>query len=187
MARADGRPADPHLTPRGQAQARRLVEWLADEHVDAIWSSPMLRARETAEPLARARGITVEVDDRLAEYDRSSTEYIPVEDLKAAGDERFRALARGDLSSYGVDGEAFIAEVATAFEAIVTAHAGQTVAVFCHGGVANAYFTHVLQTPKRFWLDLPYTAICRLLAHRDGTRTIRGLGEIAHLRGTALL
>lgn len=185
--RSDGTPADPPLTPTGRAQAEALVGWLAGERIDAVWSSPMLRARETAAPLAGKLGVEVSVDDRLAEYDRASAEYVPVEVLKATGDERYRALARGDLSAYGIDGEAFIAEVAAAFEAIVDAHEGQTVAVFCHGGVANAYLTHVLQTPRRFWLDLPYTAICRLAASRSGIRSIRSLGEIAHLRGTGLL
>jgi 2,3-bisphosphoglycerate-dependent phosphoglycerate mutase len=186
-ARTDGRPADPSLTSRGQAQAQRLIDWLVDEPIDAIWSSPMARARETAAPLAEHRGIEILVDERLAEYDRSSSEYTPVEVLKAEGDARYLALAHGDLSAYGIDGEEFIAEVAGAFEAIVATHPSQTVAVFCHGGVVNAYLTHVLQTPKRFWLDLPYTAICRLTASRHGPRSVRSLGEVAHLRGTDLL
>ncbi len=43
-----------------------LGERLAAEHPDAVVSSPLLRARETAEPIARAAGLTPEADERLA-------------------------------------------------------------------------------------------------------------------------
>jgi phosphohistidine phosphatase len=54
------------LTAEGHAQARRLAEKLAQERPDAVLSSPLLRARQTAEPIAEANGIEVSVDERLA-------------------------------------------------------------------------------------------------------------------------
>jgi phosphohistidine phosphatase SixA len=54
------------LTPAGRAVARTLAEQLARESPDAVISSPLLRARETAEEIARAAGIEPEPDDRLA-------------------------------------------------------------------------------------------------------------------------
>ena len=59
VERADGAPADPPLAPEGRAQAERLAAWLAPERIDAVYASPMRRARETAEPLARARGLAL--------------------------------------------------------------------------------------------------------------------------------
>lgn len=55
------------LTPEGRRDARALGELLASEGVvpDAILSSPLLRARETAEELARATGVSAAADDRL--------------------------------------------------------------------------------------------------------------------------
>lgn len=55
------------LTPEGRRAARELGERLAAEGVepDAILSSPLLRARETAEELGRATGVTPDPDDRL--------------------------------------------------------------------------------------------------------------------------
>jgi len=55
------------LTPEGRRDARALGELLASEGVvpDAILSSPLLRARETAEELARATGVSAAGDDRL--------------------------------------------------------------------------------------------------------------------------
>ena len=50
-------PADPELTVRGRAQADRLAAWLATVPVDVVLSSPLRRARETAEPLGRTLGL----------------------------------------------------------------------------------------------------------------------------------
>jgi phosphohistidine phosphatase len=64
---ASGDPDDLRpLTPGGREAARALGERLAVEQPDAVLSSPLLRARETAEQIARAAGIEPEPDDRLA-------------------------------------------------------------------------------------------------------------------------
>jgi phosphohistidine phosphatase len=64
---APGEPdAQRPLTEAGHEAARALGERLAAEGLDAVISSPLRRARETAEPIAKAAGLTVEVDERLA-------------------------------------------------------------------------------------------------------------------------
>ena len=67
---AEAAPGDPDelrpLTEGGRAVARALGEKLAGEHPDAVLSSPLLRARETAEQIARAAEIEAEPDERLA-------------------------------------------------------------------------------------------------------------------------
>jgi phosphohistidine phosphatase len=78
---AEAAPGEPDelrpLTAAGRAVARDLGERLAAEHPDAVVSSPLLRARETAEQIARAAGLTPEADERLAPG-------ATAEDLKAA-------------------------------------------------------------------------------------------------------
>ena len=56
------------LTPRGREQARLVALHLDAEQAppDAVVSSPLLRARETAEEIGRAFGVEAEVDERLA-------------------------------------------------------------------------------------------------------------------------
>jgi phosphohistidine phosphatase len=82
---AEAAPGEPDelrpLTPAGRLVARDLGERLAPEHPDAVVSSPLLRARETAEQIARAAGLTAEADDRLAPG-------ATAEDLQAAVAER---------------------------------------------------------------------------------------------------
>jgi len=61
--------ADPELTEEGHEQAARLAAALASEPVTAVLASPLLRTRETAEPIGEACGVPVVVDDRLIEID----------------------------------------------------------------------------------------------------------------------
>ena len=67
---AEAAPGEPDelrpLTAGGRAVARELGETLAREQPDAVLSSPLLRARETAEQVARAAGVEPEPDERLA-------------------------------------------------------------------------------------------------------------------------
>jgi phosphohistidine phosphatase SixA len=68
---AEAAPGEPdelrELTPDGRRVARALGEQLAADGVqpDAILSSPLLRARETAKELGRATGVEPEADERL--------------------------------------------------------------------------------------------------------------------------
>ncbi|HKO15346.1 MAG TPA: histidine phosphatase family protein [Gemmatimonadaceae bacterium] len=64
-----GRAAGVHLNEPGRAQAERLAARLAAVRVDAIFSAPLERARETAAPLARQLGLEVRVVDALGEID----------------------------------------------------------------------------------------------------------------------
>ena len=63
-------PGDPDelrpLSARGREEARALGERLATERPDAVVSSPLLRARETAAAIAKAAGIEPRIDERLA-------------------------------------------------------------------------------------------------------------------------
>ena len=64
---APGNPdASRPLTPKGRKAAAVLARELRDAHPDAVISSPLLRAVETAAPIAAAAGVEVEVDARLA-------------------------------------------------------------------------------------------------------------------------
>jgi phosphohistidine phosphatase len=67
---AEAAPGEPDelrpLTPAGRSVARDLGERLASERLDAVVSSPLLRARETAQQIARAANLTPEADELLA-------------------------------------------------------------------------------------------------------------------------
>jgi len=58
------------LSQRGLLQAASLVGTLAADPVDAVWSSPAIRCRQTVEPLAAARGLAVHDNDLLGKNAR---------------------------------------------------------------------------------------------------------------------
>lgn len=177
-----GRPADPPLTERGVAQARRIAEWLSYEPIDAVLSSPQRRARETAEPIARAHGLAVEIFDGIVEYDVQADHYIPVEELKATDDPRWHAMLEGRWHEFGGDPpEVFRARVMAAVEEIIGRFAGQRVVAVCHGGVINVALAGVLGIDRYLWFDPHYTSLSRLVASRSGVRSVVSLNEHAHL------
>jgi probable phosphoglycerate mutase len=181
-ATPDGGPADPGLAERGHAQAERVVQALAGDSVDALYTSPALRARETAAPLEKALGRSALVEPGIAEFDSADSSYVPVEELKAAGDPRWQALMRGDLYSRGVDPAEFRARVVEAVERVVAAHPGGRAVLFSHAGAINAAAGHVLDQSRTIWFPPAYCSITRIGAARDGRRGIVSLNETQHVR-----
>jgi probable phosphoglycerate mutase len=178
----DGSPADPPLSALGRAQAERLARWVAAEKIGAIYTSPMRRARETAEPLARALGAEIAIDPGLVEMDHLSDFYVPLEQLKAEDYPRWQEMVqRGGLYA-GVDLAAFRKNVVASVERAIAAHPGERVALVCHGGVINAWAGHVLGIADPFFLDVAYTGVSRFLAASTGERSVRSLNETAHMR-----
>ncbi|WP_415822763.1 histidine phosphatase family protein, partial [Mycobacterium senriense] len=110
--------ADPDLSEEGLAQIERLPKALARFPIARVVSSPQRRAIQTAEPVAADRGLTVEIDDRFAEYDRDLPVYIPVEQIRAEMPEEWARLAQGHLPS-AVDEDAFRARVRAAVDDLV--------------------------------------------------------------------
>ena len=98
-----------------------------------------------------------------------SPEYVPVEELKAADDPRWRALVAGVWTSDESPSQ-FRARVLAAIEHLVDSHAGGRIAVVCHGGVINTYLAAVLGLdPKRPGFFYPnYTSIHRVMAAGTG-------------------
>src|SRR5574341_2384099 len=58
---------DPPLTEHGEAQARLLAQALSTVHIDAVFASPLRRARSTAQPLADVHRLPVQIVDDLRE------------------------------------------------------------------------------------------------------------------------
>ncbi len=178
----DGRPADPALSAEGRDQARRVAEWLARERVDALYTSPLLRARETAAPLETRLGLVAGVEEGVMEMDPLAPAYEPLEQLKARDPIEWKRMIEGGLYE-NVDLPRFRANVVGTLSGIAERHPGETVAVFCHGGVINAWSGAVLGVSEPFFFFEPgYTSLHRFLLARTGQRNLVSLNEVAHLR-----
>jgi len=112
-------PADPELSESGLAQAEHLADYLSTETLDAVYASPLRRAHQTALPLAGRRGIGVTLVDGVAEWDRNSNEYVPIEELKATNDPRYAAMMSGEWTAADETREEFHHRVVTAIETLI--------------------------------------------------------------------
>ncbi|MGD8418761.1 MAG: histidine phosphatase family protein [Pseudomonadales bacterium] len=175
----EGTPADPPLSATGRLQAELVATWLQQESIDHLYSSPMRRAVETAEPLARAQGLGVDVRDGVAEYDRHADAYVPVEKLKEIDYDAWLKLMKGEVDA---DFDAFSRLVIATLEEIVEGHPGRRVAVTCHGGVINVWTAHVIGFAPRLFFNPDYTSINRYQCARSGERSVITLNEAVHLR-----
>ena len=180
VIRSDGGAADPNLSEQGHRQAAQVAEYLKDEQIHRLYSSPMRRAVQTAEPISKILNMPIEHRDGVAEYDQDANEYIPVEQLKKENYEAWLRLMQGDM--VGVDFEAFTKRVVETLEAIVKENRGQTVAVTCHGGVVNIWAAHVLGMPLKMFFNPYYTSVSRFRAASTGEKSIITLNERFHVR-----
>jgi broad specificity phosphatase PhoE len=131
--------ADRPLTDRGRAQAADLAERLADIPLDAVYSSDLRRARETAEAVAHAQGLEVVELPELREVDVGSWQGLTREEAEARFPEgflRWRAGSTGwdDGETYGEMSTRVLASV----NSIANAHEGGRVLVVTHGGPIRA-------------------------------------------------
>lgn len=175
----DGTPADPSLSEIGQRQAARMAEWMHSEQIDRLYSSPMKRAVETAEPLSNIFSLDIEIKDGVAEYDQHTEHYIPVEQLKEIDYERWLRLMRGEVDS---DFDAFSIRVIRDLESIIAENKSKRVAVTCHGGVINVWTAHVIGFAPRMFFNPDYTSINRFRAASSGEKSVINLNEAVHLK-----
>jgi broad specificity phosphatase PhoE len=176
-----GEGSDPDLSDEGLAQIERLPKALDRFPISRVVSSPQRRAIQTAEPVAAARELAVEIDDRFAEYDRDLPLYIPVEQIREERPEEWARLAQGHLPS-AVDEDAFLARVRAAVDDLVAAgDPDDTVAVFSHGGVINVLLHQVLGTSRLLSFPVDYASVTRLLFSRSGQATVAGVNGVEHV------
>jgi broad specificity phosphatase PhoE len=176
-----GEGSDPELSSEGLAQVRRLPEALSRFPIARVVSSPQRRAIATAEPVAAARALPVEIDDRFAEYDRDLPLYIPVEQIRKENPQEWARMAEGRLPS-GVDEVSFRARVRAAVEDLVAAaDPDDTVAVFSHGGVINVLLHEILGTARLLSFPVDYASLTRLLYSRTGQATVASVNGTEHV------
>ncbi|SOJ57918.1 Putative phosphoserine phosphatase 2 [Mycobacterium simulans] len=176
-----GEGSDPNLSEAGLAQVARLPRALTRFPISRLVSSPQRRAIQTAEPVAVARGVPVDIDERFAEYDRDLPVYIPVEQIRNEFPEEWARMAQGHLPS-AVDEDAFRARVRAAVDDVVAAADPEdTVAVFSHGGVINVVLHEILGTARLLSFPIDYASVTRLLFSRTGQATVATVNSTEHV------
>ena len=168
-------PGDPPLTDRGREQAIRTAELLRGHDVCAVYSSPLTRARQTAQPISEAVGLDVQLDRRLAERMNWDGRQ-PFAEFLADWE---RATRVRDFAPLSGDSSHRAAARLIAFLQFVADASGPVVAV-SHGGATTDMLRTLLgdDAVPRSLLDegVPACAITTL----EGTRVLH-IAETAHL------
>ena len=157
---------DVPLNDRGRAQARTLATAAVTEEPAALWSSQLVRARETAEIVGAELGLRPRVDERLAESNRGSWEGRLIDDIRRDEPELWSEWRRGGASFRFPDGESLAEHVARVGAALDEIGAGPLPAlVICHGGTVRCAFArvdprgldayHELEVPNAQLMRLP--------------------------------
>lgn len=175
---------DPPLSEAGRRQAAALAERLAGKHLDAVWSSDLARARDTARLLAEPRGLPVVERPDLREVHLGDWERGEFRRRAALGDDpeflAFVASGRWEDVPGAEGDEALRDRVQAAVAEAAAAHPGGSVAVVCHGGVVNAWLARFVGSHRSFVASIDNTSVTRL--RTDGERwLLLGVNDTHHL------
>jgi broad specificity phosphatase PhoE len=136
--------ADPGLNAAGREQARTLAEELADERVDAVYTSDLARARETADIIARRLGVPVVAIPELREIDVGEWEGLTHDDVEQrwpGAIDRWRSGV--DAWNGGETYEMLAARVLASLRSIAAGHPRARLVVVGHGGTIRVLRAHV--------------------------------------------
>jgi probable phosphomutase (TIGR03848 family) len=136
------------LDALGRDQAQMLAQRLANRGINAIYSSPLQRATETAEPLAKQLGLPVVLRDGLTEIDFGVWQGKTL--IELAGDPRWSQFNSLRSSTEAPGGELMLqtqSRMARELEELRASHPGETVAVFSHADVIKAALMLYLGSP----------------------------------------
>jgi len=173
------------LTGRGLEQGAELAAWY--DSVDHVYTSPLRRARMTADAFAAVNGLPVTEHPDLHEIAFGSWEGLTPSEIRRRHPEQWQAVyEEGRDEPRGTTGETFAgarARLGAALEQIAAAHRGGRVAVVTHGGVIRSYVGGVvgLGHPDRGRLGLPAnTSVShvRVRPHRGAVLVDYNLGAV---------
>ena len=161
-ANAEGRiqgRLDIPLSDRGRRQSDALADRVCQLKIDALYTSPLSRASDTAAPLATRLRLPAEPRPDLMERDFGDLAGLTRDEIIARYPEYVRARTQGlpiEVDGYEGD-DVFNQRVTQITTEIIEAHPGQTVVAVSHGGVIAAMCRQTLQMPVvrpgRFAID----------------------------------
>jgi 2,3-bisphosphoglycerate-dependent phosphoglycerate mutase len=144
------------LTERGRIQAERVAEFVATRYRPAaIYTSPLRRATETAEGLARRLGHPLRHDHGLRELHFGDAEGLTLDEMGKRFPEILARARNDEDDDFGwPNGEtrrAFYVRTRQSIDVIANAHPGETVAVVTHGGVVSRLLADIVEGKPGRW------------------------------------
>jgi len=182
---------DTPLSPRGRRQAEATARALLSEKFDAIYSSDLPRAIETATPLARLTGAPLETTEALRERSVGVMEGLTFEEAAEQHPEQYQALLRRDFDHVLLGGESYrqtLDRASRKLDEAIEQHKGGRIALFAHTGTICILILHLmgaLDAPelKPVWIATANCGIARLDLRDDGFVRVLVINDTRHLVG----
>jgi len=179
---------DGGVTQLGSMQRDALAERFRDIHIDALYSSPLYRARFTAGAITRYHDLEIQIEPRVIEIDSGRWEAQPFGNLIIEEGEQFNNFLRSP-EDFRIDGAETFFDVqkraAEALTEIAQRHDGQTVAITSHGVAIRCALTGVLGLRINDVESVPIfnnTGVARLF-YENGRFSAQYINDYSHLEG----
>jgi len=178
---------DVPLNETGRRQADLLAARLRDEPLRAIYASDLSRASETARRVAEGHGVEPILDRAWREIGLGELEGVPSAKARHKGDAIAATFREGALAPGAESFDELHGRLAAAYDRLVAAHPGESIAVVGHGGALRTLIAHVIGLPggNVQHISLRGNASVSILDFRNGRPQLVLLNCVAHLREEA--
>jgi broad specificity phosphatase PhoE len=163
------------ISPRGHAQAGALADFLRHRPLDAIYASPMKRVQQTLAPLLNngAPHPSVMSDLREVDFgDWTGLNYEQVLQKFGVGASAWLDQLECGAIPNAETGATYRARIEPCLRQIIAGHTGQTVAIYCHGGVMRMMLSILLDLPlpKTEAFQIDYASVTEVMIGAERTR-----------------
>lgn len=178
--------SDVALSAAGIEQAEKLAANFPVEHIDAIYASDLIRARVTAEMVAKRFGLGVNLEPAFRELSFGDWEGLTYEQIVASWpDAMENFLAHPDILDIP-HGESFPEvqqRAMSRLQELIQKHEGQTIMVAAHGAVLRTMLTAALHMPLQYlWSIRQFNTAVNIVRYdAEGNPTVELLNSTAHL------
>jgi broad specificity phosphatase PhoE len=177
--------SDAPLTETGAGQATAAAKRLASAGLDIIVTSPLLRARQTADAVASACGAEVAVDQGFRETDFGAWEGLTFAEVRARWPDELAAwLADPSVAPPGGESfDAVLARVCAALDRVLVSYAERHVLIVSHVTPIKTLIARALLAPSAalFRMHLDVAALCEIDWYADGPAVLRSFNDTSHL------
>ena len=188
--RLQGWRRDLALADEGWDQARAAAELLAAANLDRVFSSPLLRARQTAQAIAAPHGLAVEAIEPLIEVDVGEWDGMTWEEAARLAPTAYQAFLRdaGENPYFGGESLREVCQrVIPAFEQLFKENEGRVIAVVAHNIVNRCFLSTLMGISLVNYRAVPQSNCgVNLLRHREGETRIVTLNTVFHLTDDGL-